>query len=206
MMFDLQYDRLSTKEKEEFATVVNLLFSKNYLLRDFYSEKEKTTRTDSAYRFVERHQELIELYLSYSGWELNVDTKYGVTWVINRLDRNKETLNKATTVILLVLRLIYDEEREKLSLKREILTSVSDIVNKLLSIGTYKKKPADSELSDAFRKLEGYNVLSKLGGKWTEPETKILIYPSILFILTDARIKDLYELMVDPVEDDDETV
>lgn len=205
-MFDLQYDRLTSREKEDFAAVVNLLFSKNYLLRDVYSEKEKGTRSDGAYRFVERHQGLISLYLEYSGWELNIDGKYGVAWVVNRLDQNRESLNKATTVMLLVLRLIYDEAREKLTLKREILTTVSEIVGKLISIGTYKKKPADSDLTDAFRKLESYNVLCKLGGKWSDPETRILIYPSILFILTDARIKDLYELMLGSEEDDYEDI
>lgn len=158
-MFDMKYDKLTAREKEEFASTVNLLFSRNYILRDIYSDKEKGTSANTAYRFIERHNDLISQYLDYAGWDLNVDGKYGVAWVLNRFGRNRESLNKASTVLLLVLRLIYDEEREKLTLKREILTTVSETVNKLLSIGTYKKKPADSELSDAFRKLENFNVL-----------------------------------------------
>lgn len=205
-MFDYKYEKLTTREREDFANTVNLLFTGNYILRDIYSDKEKGTVFNPAYRFIERHQELISTYLEFSGWELNVDAKYGIAWIGNRHGRNKEHLNKFTTVILLVLRLIYDEQRENLTLKREILTSVGDVVSKLLSIGTYKKKPADYDLIPAFRKLEGYNVLCKLEGKWGDYNTRLLIYPSILFILTEAKIKDLAQLMAsqEAGEDDNE--
>lgn len=54
-MFDYKYEKLTTREREDFANTVNLLFTGNYILRDIYSDKEKGTVFNPAYRFIERH-------------------------------------------------------------------------------------------------------------------------------------------------------
>ena len=59
---------------------------------------------------------------------------------------NRVKLDKATTLMLYVLRLIYEEEREKLSLSRDIFTTTGDLVHKMLSLGVIKRKPANLTL------------------------------------------------------------
>lgn len=190
-MFDHYYDKLSNKEKDEFVYVVNKLLLKNFINREVYVEKESGMKTNYDYRFIERHKTMIGNYLTYSGWQLNIDSKYGVAYVNNSFELNKESFNKMTTIFLLVLRLIYDEEREKLSLKTDIMITTRDIVDRLLSIGTFKKKPSDKDLESSLRQIAKYNIISKQVGPWSNAETKIIIYPSILFIMTDGKINEL---------------
>jgi len=133
-MFDIYYDKLSVKDKESFKKVVNRLLLQNYVLRDVYNEKEKIMKSNYDYRFIERNKSMIEAYLDYSGWQLSIDNKYGVAYVINAYEYNKVTFNKMSTIFLLVLRLIYDEEREKLSLKSEVMITVHDLINRMLSV------------------------------------------------------------------------
>jgi hypothetical protein len=204
-MFDIYYDKLSSKEKEEFAFVCNKLLLKNYILRDIYVEKDKAMKSNYDYRFIERHKQLIENYLSYSGWHLTIDSKYGVAYVINTYELNKATFNKMTTIFLLVLRLIYDEEREKLSLKTDVLISVRDLVDRLLSIGTIKKKPSDKDIEDALKLIFKFNIISKQMGSWSNPETKLIIYPSILFVMTDGKVNELADLIETEDEGEEET-
>ena len=205
-MFEAKYEKLSSKEKEEFIYIANKMLAKNYILRDVYTEKEKGIKTNYDYRFIERNLSVFEEYFNFSGWDVNVDIKYGVVSMKNRYELNKAVFNKVTTIFLLTLRLIYDEEREKLSLKREILISTHDIVSKLLSIGTYKKKPSDKEIQTTLRQISKFNIIDKLSGAWSDPSTQIIIYPSILFVMTDAKINDLASLIVtgeEEVSDED---
>lgn len=203
-MFEQRFEKLTSKEQDEFVYIANRLLAENYLLRDVYSNKEKAMKIQYDYRFIERHKELFVDYFRYSGWDLNVDGKYGVAWMINRYDLNRATLNKATTIFLLTLRLIYDEQREKLTMKREVLTSTYDVVGKLMSIGAVKKKPSDKDITDALRMLERYNIVTKLDGKWSDPDTQLIIYPTILFVMTNAKINDLHDLITSGNEEGSE--
>ena len=45
--------------------------------------------------------------------------------------------------------------------------------------------------------LAYHNVILKLEGSWAEAECKILILPSILFIVTNERISRIHEMMED---------
>ncbi|MCH4891155.1 DUF4194 domain-containing protein [Acidaminobacter sp. JC074] len=206
MMFDIYYDKLSVKDKEEFKKVVNKLLLQNYVLRDVYVEKDKIMRSNYDYRFIERNKSMIENYLDYSGWQLSLDNKYGVAYVTNVFEYNKVTFNKISTIFLLVLRLIYDEEREKLSLKSEVVITVHDLINRMLSVGVFKRKPSAKDIETVLRKLSKFRVIDKGAGIWSSAETKLIIYPTILFILTDAKINELLGLITSEGEEyDDET-
>ena len=78
-------------------------------------------------------------------------------------------------------RVIYEEEREKLSLSKDIFTSTGNLIHKMLSLGVIKKKPANSMIKDSLRMLNRFRIIEKLEGSWEDAETKLLILPTILF-------------------------
>lgn len=138
MWFD-EYEQLTHTEKEQFILTANQLLSKTFIIRDKYSPKEKRLKLNPDYRFIERHLELFRRYLRLSGWELEKDNNYGVIALYNRFELNCFHLNKRTTIILYILRLIYEEKREKLTLKREITTNVGEVVGKMINLGLIDK-------------------------------------------------------------------
>jgi len=75
------------------------------------------------------------------------------------------------------------------------MITIRDLVDRLLSIGTIKKKTSDKDLETALRSISKYNIITKQNGSWSNPETKLIVYPSILFIMTDSKINELASLI-----------
>jgi hypothetical protein len=191
------YDKLTGGEKEEFKRILNLALSRTFIVRDVYDPKEGMMKVNPDYRFIERNFELFLEYLDFAGWSLDKDSNYGVITLSNNYEYNRVRLDRNTTMLLYTMRLIFEEEREKVALQREILTTTGQIIHKLITLGLVKKKPSDKDLADAFRLLAYHNVILKLEGSWAEAECKILILPSILFIVTNERISRIHEMMED---------
>jgi hypothetical protein len=144
---------------------------------------------------VDRNFLLYEDYLQIGGWTLNKDDRFGVIYITSQFEYNRKRINKFTTQILLTLRLIYDEERENLMLKKEVSLTVHELVQKMIALGIVNKRPAYGELHSALQELSGFHIVERMDGIWREPDTRFLIYPSILFILSNAKINELSELI-----------
>lgn len=194
-MIDDRYDKLNSKDKEEFTRILNRLLRVNYINREVYSSRDNEMRSNYDYRFIDRQYLLFEDYLLLGGWSLNKDDRFGVIYVQSQYDYNKKRMNKFSTLILLTLRLIYDEEREKLTLKREVSLTVHELVQKMLALGIINKRPAFKDLHGALSEMSGYQIVERMDGTWKEADTRFLIYPTILFILSNARLNELAELI-----------
>ncbi len=199
-----EYEKLSNSEKEEFRRLLNLILSRTFIIRDVYDPKEGMMRVNPEYRFVERNFALFNEYLWFSGWALYKDSQYGVIALVNTYEYNRVRLDRNTTLILFILRLIFEEEREKVTLRKEVLTSTGQIVHKMLTLGLIKKKPSDRDLAEALRQLAYYNIIQKLEGRWEDPDNKLLILPSILFVVTNEKISRIYEALGDEEDSDQE--
>jgi hypothetical protein len=200
-----EYEKLSNSEKEEFRRLLNLILSRTFIIRDVYDPKEGMMRVNPEYRFVERNFALFNEYLWFSGWALYKDSQYGVIALVNTYEYNRVRLDRNTTLILFILRLIFEEEREKVTLRKEVLTSTGQIVHKMLTLGLIKKKPSDRDLAEALRQLAYYSIIQKLEGRWEDPDNKLLILPSILFVVTNEKISRIYETLGDEEDSDQES-
>jgi len=203
-MFEEKFEKLGSSEQEQFKSIINFLLASTFLNQLSHDFEENIRKTNRDYLFVERNFELFSDYLSFAGFRLNRDDNYGVIYLSSDFDSTRQRFDKVTTVILFTLRLIYEEEREKLSLAREIFTSTADVVHKMVSLGIMAKKPSDRQLAESFRQLEKFQVIDKTAGAWEEPTTRILILPTILFMVTNERISAILEEMEKEAKDKDE--
>ena len=194
-MFEEAFEKLNLTEQEAFRRIVNWLLAHTYLLQRTYAFDHNMNRTNPDYLFVERNFELFQDYLEYAGFRLERDSNYGVIFLSSSYEFNRVKLDKATTLMLYVLRLIYEEEREKLSLSRDIFTTTGDLVHKMLSLGVIKRKPANLTLRDSLRTLNRFRIVEKVEGPWENADTRLLILPTILFIVTNERISNMYQLI-----------
>lgn len=194
-MFEEAFEKLNLTEQEAFRRIVNWLLAHTYLLQGTYAFEDNMNRTNPDYLFVERNFELFQDYLEYAGFRLERDSNYGVIFLTSSYEFNRVKLDKATTLMLYVLRLIYEEEREKLSLSRDIFTTTGDLVHKMLSLGVIKRKPANLTLRDSLRTLNRFRIVEKVDGPWENADTRLLILPTILFIVTNERISNMYQLI-----------
>lgn len=203
-MFQEEYEKLSTNEKGEFKKIVSHLLAHTYLIREEYNFDADVKVLDQDFIFAERNIEMISEYLGYAGFSVEKDTEYGVIAVSSDNPDNRVSFNKLTTLMIYTLRLIYEEEREKLTLIKEVFTSVGDLINKMITLGAIPKKPSNAEMEKSLRALKKYNLIRKVDGPWSDAHTRMLILPSILFVVTNEQISNLSELVKTKEKDDEE--
>ena len=203
-MFEEKFEKLNMTEQASFKRIVNWLLAHTYLLQGCYVFEDHMKRTNPDYVFVERNFELFQEYLEYAGFRLERDSNYGVICLASEYEFNRVRLDKMTTLMLYVLRLIYEEEREKLSISSDIFTTTGDLVHKMISLGILKKKPSNIALRDSLRMLNRFQIIEKVDGFWEAADTKFLILPTILFIVTNERISNMYQLIDEEEQTEDE--
>lgn len=190
-MFIEKYNELTNLEKDNFKRILSLILSKTFIVNRIYDKKQDTFRSNSDYRFIDRNIELFREYMEIAGFRLIKDSNYEVIYIENEYGYNKKKLDKNTTIFLYGLRLKFDEEREKLRLNTDTIVTVSDIIKTLIDVGAYTKKPSDIEIKTALSNLISFNIIQKIDGILEKPETKIMILPSILFVITNEKITAL---------------
>ncbi len=210
-MFIEKYNELTNGEKENFKRVLSLILAKTFIVNRIYDKNQKMFKSNVDYRFIDRNMELFREYLEIAGYKIIKDSNYEVIYIENELGYNKKRLDKNTTIFLYGLRLKYDEERENLRLNTDVIISVADIISTLKSVGAYDKKPSDIEIRTALSNLIRFNIIQKVEGILEKPETKIVILPSILFVITNEKITSLSNAIktleeVNEEEENDENV
>ena len=146
-MLKNNYEKLSLAERETFARVTNQLLAHSFLLSDEFDYKEGISMVNRDYIFLERNYELFTEYLELAGFGLVRDSGYGVISLTSGYDGSRVHFDKLTTIMLYALRLIYEEEREKLTLSKEVALTVGELVHKLINLGAIGKKPANRSIS-----------------------------------------------------------
>lgn len=204
-MWDENWAKLTEKDKEDFMRVVNLLLARTYVLRDQYDSQTNSLVINRDYRFVERHYGLISEYLRLAGWQLQNDIYLGVIAAYNRYGTNRYRLDKSTTYFLYTLRLIYEEQREKLNLAKYAITTVGELVEKMYNLGLVDRKPADLVMRESLNTLKRFQIIERMGGDWIQPDTRIIVYSSILMLVTNERIANVFSHLCDK-GDEDETI
>lgn len=190
-MFIEKYNELMNSEKENFKRILSLLLSKTFIVNRIYDRKQSVFKSNSDYRFIDRNIELFREYLEVAGFKLMKDSNYEVIYIENEFGYNKKRLDKNTTIFLYGLRLKFDEDRESVKLNTDTIVTVSDIIKTLIDVGAYTKKPSDIEIRTALSNLISFNIIQKIDGILERPETKIIILPSILFVITNEKITAL---------------
>src|SRR5574344_4726 len=111
-MFDEKFEALSNADKEDFAMSINELLTHSFIVRDVFDAKEKIIKINSYYRFIERNFDLVDEYLSYIGYSIAKDIVLGVIILSNTYTENRIKIDREASLILYVLRLMYENLKE----------------------------------------------------------------------------------------------
>jgi hypothetical protein len=193
-MFVEEYEKLNSTEQDLFAACVQFFLGHTYMVENEYDFVEEIKRSNKNYLFVERKYDMFQEYLGYAGFHLDIDRNYGVISLHSDFDGNREHFDPLTTKIILTLRLMFDEHRENLSLSPEVFVTVYEIHQKMMTLGAIQKKIPQNMLRDSLRKIASYMVIQKKSGNWYDPDTIILIQPSILFIVSNEQLTSIQKI------------
>ncbi len=170
----------TAKELDQFRSVCNQLLSRTYIVRTVcVPGKGRVDNPD--YLFLARHYEAVQDYLSLLDWDLRRDDLNGYFYVLNTDEANRCNLSKKETAILLALRLIYEENLERLGMEQDAACTVRDILEKVVTdYPVFPSKPNMEEVKRALTRLENHSVIQRIEGKFNESRCRITILPTIL--------------------------
>ena len=185
--FTREYEELSPNEQAQFAEAVRRLLAEGIIWRE-----EETDRR--VYNFLVRRRELVADYLQVAGWELRHDERVAVFHVVHREGAHRRRLSRDSTVWLLLLRLIYAEQREslKVTLTRHPVTTVGEVAARYAEFFPGKAVRKKTSLEDALRTLQHLKLIRPAGGagalRASNSEQMIELLPTLEIVVPASEI------------------
>ncbi|MCH5345319.1 MAG: DUF4194 domain-containing protein [Acetatifactor sp.] len=174
------------REKDEFKRICNRLLSVCFLCRNNVTNK-------SDYYFVLKFRDKFADYLGILGYRLDINEEYGVIQLVNMQNYNRLNLKLYESVILLILRILFDEKKRELSASDEVIVNLGDIHDKYLSLKIRDKMLDKTTLRNALSLFRRFQLIDPLDKDLNNEETRILIYDSILMAVRVEDIKQAYD-------------
>lgn len=181
------FEGMLQKDKDEFRRVCNKLMSICFICK-----QNEDTKSD--YYFILRHKAVFLRYLDVLGYTLEINEEYGVIQLVNRENYNHVHLKLYDSIILLILRILYDEKKRELSLT-DVVINVGDIQEKYLSLKIREKQIDKTTMGNALRTFRRYNLVALLDKDLTKEESRIVIYDTILMAVRVEDIKRVSDLI-----------
>ena len=174
------------RDKDNFSRVCNRLLSSCFLCK-----RNETTKAD--YYFVIKYREQFSQCLSLLGYRLEVNEEYGVIQPTNPQNYNRYNMKLFESILLLILRILYDEKKRELSVSDEVIVNVGDIHEKFLSLKIREKMIDKTTFRNAISTLKRFQILETLDANLTDEDSRIIIFDSILMAVRVEDIKAAYE-------------
>lgn len=181
------FESMHEREREEFKRVCNKLMSICFI-------NKQNASTKSEYYFIMRHKDVFARYLDVLGYTLDINEHYGVIQLINREGFNHVRLKLAESIVLLILRILYDEKKRELSLG-DVVINVGDIQEKYISMKIRDKQIDKTTMSNTLQLFKRYNIVELLDRDLTQEDARIVIYDSVLMAVRADDIKRVSELI-----------
>lgn len=183
--FSNDYSDLTTDKRNEFSKIVRKLLNVNFIVKAL---------NPTEYQFIHQNVSLFTIFFKYMDFDFYLDTTREIAYYKTTDDNIGSRLNKNETIILLVLRKLYQVKLEEVSLDNEIYITTNELHAMLSSVGyaeMAKEKAKISVLMDALRKFRNHGLIDFKAKDIMVNEGYITIYSSIE-VATD--FKDLVEI------------
>lgn len=191
------------KELESFKSVCNQLLSRTYIVRTLYKPGHGRVNNPD-YTFLSTHYEEVREYLSLLDWDLRKDDLNGYFYVINTDEANRCNLNKKETAILLAIRMIYDENQERLGLEQDAICTVRDVLEMVVTdYAILPSKPNMDEVRRALTLLENHSVIQRIDGKYSQGSCKFAILPTVLSVVSSEKLNTVVSALRKEEDDED---
>ena len=147
----------------------------------------------SDYYFVLKYRSEFKTYLEILGYRLEINEELGVIQLTNAYNYNRLNLKLYESVILLILRILYDEKKRELSVSDEVIVNLGDIQDKYLSLQIREKMIDKTTMRNALSLFRRFQLIETLDRDLGNEESRILIYDSILMAVRIDDIRKAYE-------------
>ena len=198
------YEALSGAEQAQVSESIRLLYRQTFLLERTYDRKSKRYQTSPEFYQCSQHLEFIRSYFAIMGIEVE-NSQLGLIYIRGEQIVG-EKLSKLATLYVLILKLIYDEQMSSVSTSVNVVTTLSEINEKIGSYRLLKKQPSVSEIRRSLAFLKKYQVIEPLDVlEDLDGFSRLVIYPTVNVILMGDDVRALLETFREGEEEDGES-
>ena len=199
------YEALSGAEQAQVSESIRLLYRQTFLLERTYDRKSKRYQTSPEFYQCSQHLEFIRSYFAIMGIEVVENSQLGLIYIRGEQIVG-ENLSKLATLYVLILKLIYDEQMSSVSTSVNVVTTLSEINEKIGSYRLLKKQPSVSEIRRSLAFLKKYQVIEPLDVlEDLDGFSRLVIYPTVNVILMGDDVRALLETFREGEEEDGES-
>ncbi len=171
--------------KERFRIAANKLLNECFILK-------KLNDTKRDYDFIYNNQKLFSEYFEVLGYDLLIDEKSGVICLNNPQGTGRLQFKKIESIILLILRVLFLEKRREISQSEDVVVLIDEIYDKYNTL-QLKAKIDKVTMRSTMGMFKRMHLVTNLNADMADPDTRIIILPSILFALSSEGLDSLYE-------------
>lgn len=177
---------LKEAEKTTFSRIVNKLLQVNLLT------KRKIADAND-YRFILAFKEIFEAFFLLMDFSLNIKREDEVVYITNDSLYNHLRLKKEESVLLLVLRILYQRKKDYVTLDEDVEIFLHEIHSELMRIGYLdNKRITKDKLKPTLSFLRSYNLIDYID-RGLHDDARIKIYPTIIYVTNLESIKEVVD-------------
>lgn len=185
-------DVLENVSKEKFKATANKLLNECFIIK-------KNKDTVSEYNFILNYRDYFISLFDVLGYELVIQEDQGVIGINNPAGTGRIHLKKIESMLLLILRLLYIEERKKISQTGDVIVIVDQVYDKYNML-KMQNKLDKTTLRNSMGLFRRYHLIQNLDSDMSNPDTRVIIYPSILLAVANTSLDDMYQSAKDKLD------
>lgn len=185
-------DVLENVPKDKFRATANKLLNECFIIK-----KNKDTISD--YNFILNYRDYFISLFDVLGYELVIQEDKGVIGINNPAGTGRIHLKKIESMLLLILRLLYIEERKKVSQSGDVVVIVDQVYDKYNML-KMQNKLDKTTLRNSMGLFRRYHLIQNLDADMSNPDTRVIIYPSILLAVANSSLDDMYQAAKDKLD------
>ena len=175
----LEITALPDKAQRDVPRVVNRLLGQTFLHQDLEADKDD-------YYFIHRHREVVETLLALTGFKLLHDDYHRIFQAVSEFSYCRAHYRLDETLMIVVLRKLYEERAEQLSLATDPLVTVGEVREEYRTITGKERDLGIIQYETLLRHLRAMGLIDTLDGRTIDVrngETRLRLRGSVRMIL-----------------------
>ncbi len=199
------YNELLDEEKEELTEAIKILINQTFILERKYDNKTERYLPNRVYRTCERHLDFIKEYFKISDIDVIENHQFSVIYLKSK-NLQGEKLSKLTTIFILILKLIFDDQMNVASNSIHVYTTLNEVYEKIQLFRLWNNKSiSPTEVRKTITALKKYQIIEILDEMGNlEGDTRFIIYPVVNLVLDGQVIAGIIEQYQEEEEEEEE--
>jgi len=178
---------LPEKSQRDLPRVINRILGQSFLYQDKEDDKDD-------YYFIHRHRAACETVLELTGFKLLHDEYHRIFQAISEYSYCRARYKLDETLMILVLRKLYEEHTERLSLAQDPVVTIGEVREEYRTITGKERDLGVGQYETLLRRLRTIGLIETLDGRSIDvrdAEARLRLRGSIRMILPIQTVDEL---------------